>query len=238
MLTDFDGTLAEIVDDPAAAVARPGAAVLLARLARRLGVVAVVSGRPVAFLERALGPAADRLVLFGLYGLERRRPGEPPTDGGPPSAAVAAALDEVGPLPPGAALERKGRTFVLHWRRAPEAGAQLTRRAEELARRHDLEVRLGKMTAELLPKGAGDKATAVVELATPLRAVAFLGDDRGDLPAFAALGRLAQAGRRVARVAVAGPEAPPELLEAADCVVAGPAGATALLAALAERLGA
>lgn len=236
-MTDFDGTLAEIVPDPATAVPRPEAPALLARLARRLALVAVVSGRPVAFLERALGPASASLALAGLYGLERRGANEPTGAVTSASAALAAALADVGPLPSGAELEQKGATFVLHWRRAPEAAAELSRRADELARRHGLEVRPGKMAVELVPKGAADKGVVVASLGAPLGTVAFLGDDRGDLAAFAALDELARTGHRVARIAVVGPEAPPELIAAADCVVEGPAGAADLLEALAARLG-
>src|SRR4051812_8239399 len=54
LLCDFDGTLAPIVDDPAAAGPLPGAVEVLARLSERLGLVAVVSGRPVSFLTAQL----------------------------------------------------------------------------------------------------------------------------------------------------------------------------------------
>ena len=68
VLSDFDGTLAPIVDDPDRAVPLPGVVDALGELARRYQVVGVISGRPVAYLLDALGPA-PRLV--GLYGLER-----------------------------------------------------------------------------------------------------------------------------------------------------------------------
>jgi trehalose 6-phosphate phosphatase len=43
--TDYDGTLAPIVDDPAMAVAAPGAVAALKRLSGRVGTVAVITGR-------------------------------------------------------------------------------------------------------------------------------------------------------------------------------------------------
>ena len=52
---DFDGTLSPIVADPADARPLTGAPELLAELARSFAVVAVVSGRPAAFLVRPLG---------------------------------------------------------------------------------------------------------------------------------------------------------------------------------------
>ena len=63
--------------------------------------------------------------------------------------------------------------------------------------------------------------------------VCFLGDDVGDLPAFDALDRLAAAGVHTVRVAVSTEEAPQEVLERADVVVDGPAGALAVLERLA-----
>src|SRR5213596_722348 len=65
VVTDFDGTLAPIVTDPAAA--RPLAVVpdLLRRLAARFARVAVVSGRPAAFLLDHLG--AGGVSLHGIY---------------------------------------------------------------------------------------------------------------------------------------------------------------------------
>jgi trehalose 6-phosphate phosphatase len=67
VFVDFDGTLAGIVPDPDDARPLDGAAALLEDLADRLAVVAVLSGRPVAFLQRHLPPT---VVLSGLYGLE------------------------------------------------------------------------------------------------------------------------------------------------------------------------
>ncbi len=68
IFSDFDGTLAPIVDDPAAASPLPAAVDALHGLAGRLGRVAVVSGRPAAWLHEAFGHGID---LSGLYGLEQ-----------------------------------------------------------------------------------------------------------------------------------------------------------------------
>ena len=65
---DFDGTLAPIVDDPIEARPLPGAVGLLEHLAARFAAVAVISGRPVAYLARHL--AAPRVRCLGLYGLQ------------------------------------------------------------------------------------------------------------------------------------------------------------------------
>lgn len=77
LLTDFDGTLSSIVEDPAAAVPLPGAVEVLARLAERYGLVGVVSGRPVSYLADRLRGVGDRVWLSGLYGLEGTDAGRP-----------------------------------------------------------------------------------------------------------------------------------------------------------------
>ena len=89
------------------------------------------------------------------------------------------------------------------------------------------------MSIELRPPLDTDKGTVVMELADGLEAVCYLGDDRGDMPAFAALARMSEAGRDVLAVAVRSDESPSELLVAADLVVEGPAGVLELLEALA-----
>ena len=55
------------------------------------------------------------------------------------------------------------------------------------------------------------------------------GDDRGDLPAYDGLDRLATRGVHAVRVAVAGAETPPELLARADLILDGPAAVLDLL---------
>ena len=74
ILVDFDGTLAPIVDDPAASRPVAGAPEVLDSLAARYGLVSVVSGRPAGFLQAHLGTGPR---LIGLYGLEEVRDGRP-----------------------------------------------------------------------------------------------------------------------------------------------------------------
>ncbi|MEO1061027.1 MAG: trehalose-phosphatase [Actinomycetota bacterium] len=233
LLTDFDGTLSEIVADPATARPVPGVVETLSRLTDRLGFVGVVSGRPVGFLERILPDPAVQLV--GLYGLERRVDGERWEHPGAPawrervSAFVAAAG---AALPDGVGIESKGLSLTLHYRSAPEAADDVHRWAEEAA--GDFEVRPAKRSVELHPPVALDKGTAVRELAEGYDPVAFLGDDLGDLSAFAMLRALRDEGRTVARVVVSSDEVPEALLVEADDVVAGPTAMAALLAGLAD----
>jgi trehalose 6-phosphate phosphatase len=237
LLTDFDGTLSEIVDDPATAVAQPGAPGVLAALAEHFAAVAVVSGRPVAFLARALAGAGPSVRLFGVYGLEwldgdeRRVAPEAEPWLAAAAAAVAAARLEA---PPGVGVEPKGAALALHWRRAPDAQTWAEAFARHWAQRTGLVLHLGRRALDLVPPLPMDKGRVVESVATGCSAAFFAGDDAGDLSAFAALDRLAGTGVRTVRMAVADQESPPELEAAADIVVTSPAAALALLRRLAH----
>ncbi len=231
VLTDFDGTLAPIVDDPAAALPLPGVVDVLNRLAERFAVAGVVSGRPVAYLVERLGPA---MSLSGVYGLERwreggRQPVEEVEQWRPVlAAAVTLARAELGPV-----VEDKGLSLTLHFRTCPARGDELRAWALAQAGRHGLGVHEARASVELHPPVDIDKGTEVEALAQGMEAACFLGDDLGDVAAFVALDRLAATGVHAVRVAVRSDEAPAELMERADWVVDGPAGALALLEALA-----
>lgn len=233
LLTDFDGTLSEIVADPTTARPVPGVVEVLGRLTDRLGLVGVVSGRPVDFLERILTDPSIQLV--GLYGLERRVDGERWEHPGAPAwrervdELVAAARTA---LPSGVGVESKGLSLTLHYRSVPHAADEVHRWAEENS--GDFDVRGAKRSVELHPPVALDKGTVVRELAEGHDPVAFLGDDLGDLSAFRTLRAMRDEGRSVARVVVSSEEVPEALLVEADDVVAGPAAMVALLAGLAE----
>lgn len=240
LFVDFDGTVAPIVEDPATARPLPGVPVVLGALAARLGLVAVVSGRPAAFIVDALGHLPG-VRLAGLYGMEEvADDGEirvsPDAERWRPAVveAIGAAVTDA---PAGAEVEPKGLSVTLHWRRAPEAEAWARDLAARLRARTGLVPHPGRMSLELRPPLATDKGSVVRRLAAGHAAVACFGDDLGDLPAFAALDELAADGVAVARVAVVDPETPPEVAEAADVVVAGPEGALSLLGALLEAVG-
>lgn len=231
VLTDFDGTLAPIVVDPATAAPLPGVPEVLARLARRFAVVGVVSGRPVSYLVDRLG---EGLWLAGLYGLEVFDRGQlVVSPAGERWRAVVAETTREAVAELGSVVEDKGLSLVLHHRAAPDQESPLRAWAEDAAARTGLVVRPAKSSVELAPPVETDKGTVVARAAAGAAAACFFGDDVGDLAAFGALDRLAATGAHVVRVAVRGPEAPPELIGRADVVVDGPEGALALLSRLA-----
>ncbi len=231
VVTDFDGTLAPIVADPATSRALPGAVEVLAALARVYGRVAVVSGRPASFLLDRLAPS-DGIVISGLYGLELVRGGavEVHADAEPWRSAVdRAARAAEDQAPDGVGVERKGLSVALHVRTAPEQAAWVETWVTSEAAVSGLAVHPARMSWELRPPVHRDKGTVVTELTAGLDAACFIGDDVGDLPAFDALDRLEASGVSVLKVGVRSEEAPPELLERADIVIDGPEGVLALL---------
>ena len=226
---DFDGTLAAIVSDPVGARPWPGVPALLARLASRFALVAVISGRPADFLHEILGSPAG-VSLIGLYGLGQV---------GPDARAWEPVIADVVELaraeaPTGIYVEPKGLTVTLHWRHAPEtaAWAQAFAAQEEAGR--GLRVYEGRMSLELRPPLDVDKGTVVRSLVEGMRAVAVFGDDLGDLPAFDAVAELGARGVAVARIAVIDAESDDLVAARSDLVVEGPAGAVALLERLAQ----
>lgn len=240
ILCDFDGTLAPIVDDPDASRPLAEAVDLLHRLAATYRRVAVISGRPAAFLSTHLQLAdhhGDGLVAVGLYGLEAADGDRVTTDprvlGWVPVVDAVAGLAEAQAAP-GVYVERKGLSVTLHYRTAPEAAGWVIAWAIAQAERTGLARHPARMSEELRPPLPVDKGTVVAGLADGLGSVCFVGDDLGDMPAFAALDDLARAGVTTVKVGVRSEEAPPELLAGADLVVDGPLGVVDLLSRLVE----
>jgi len=105
IFSDFDGTLPPAADDPELAEPAAGIPGLPAEPARRYAVMAVVPGRPVAFLPARL-PAS--VPPAGLYGPEAQRHGEQQID--PEAERWRAAVRIIGSLSPFATT-----TGLLSW---------------------------------------------------------------------------------------------------------------------------
>ena len=233
LFLDFDGTLAAIVDDPVGARPLPGVPELLAQLAAVFALVAVISGRPTAFL-RAVLTTPPGVELIGLYGLERALGAS--GEAGTWTAVIDAVVDEArAGAPAGIYVEPKGLTVTLHWRHAPAAREWVEAFAARVAAERGLAQHPGRMELELRPPLRVDKGTVVRQLADEragrLHQVAVFGDDIGDLPAFEEVGRLGTplAPVGAVRVAAVDHESPAAVAEAADVSVPGAAGAVALL---------
>jgi trehalose 6-phosphate phosphatase len=232
LFLDYDGTLAPIVANADEARPLPGVSDLLLELQRSFGVVAVVSGRPVDYLRQHLPSAVE---LHGLYGLETVVDGQ--LSHHPEAEGWRSVVDDVdhdarqnGPA--GVDVEHKGLSLTLHYRRRPEVAPGASTWAAEAAARTGLRLRRAKMSIELHPPVGVDKGTVVETRSAGMTAACYIGDDEGDLPAFAALDRLARQGLATLKVAVRTQESAAELVAQADLEVDGPEGAVALLRGL------
>ena len=244
---DFDGTLAPIVERPDDARPTPGPVAALTALADRSGICAIVSGRAAADAVRLGGlDAVPRLQVHGHYGLERWVDGVLETP--EPSAAVDQARVRLEPVlagaPAGVHVEDKHHSLVVHTRPAADPAAtlaDLTPALTELAAELGLEAVPGRMVLELRPPGV-DKGAAIRRMATEHQAaaVAYFGDDLGDLPAFDVVEELRTAGTpgfTVASVDPALDDSPPELARRSDLTLAGPEHVVRFLTTLAEAIG-
>ncbi len=186
LLLDLDGTLIDFAPTPDAVVVPPGLIDTLAGLRDRLGgALAVVTGRPIADVDALLGDAPT--AVAGEHGAAvRHRPGEAVERMALPAlrpdwigAAEAAAAAH-----PGALLERKEGSLVLHFRRAPEAGPALHAVfAALLPDAPGFVIMQAAMAWEFKPRGA-DKGRAVAALMDrpPFRGrlPVYIGDDITD----------------------------------------------------------
>ena len=233
IFTDFDGVLAHIIADPAGVEPLPGVRAVLEALAERYVTVAVVSGRPVSFLATHLRGAGVRLVgQYGLEWVDGDRTGTHTTAATWAGAVADAARAARVEMPEGLFVEAKSASLTLHYREHPALARVVQEWAQGYSERSGLEVRPGKMAVEMHPPVEISKGTVVLDAAAGLEAVMFLGDDVGDLPAFAALDHLALSGIHTVKVAVASAEAPPQLTAGADIVVDGPGHVVDLLSQL------
>ncbi len=243
LFLDFDGTLSEIAHMPTDARPIEGARELLDALAQRFKAVAIVSGRSARELVQWLGPDVE---IWGTHGAERAVGGEVQIAEHlqPHVELMARVKDEADAAmrslgDSGIYLEDKTVMLGLHFRAADDVEAartSLRALAEELAERHGLTIGGGRLAYELRPPVELSKAAVVLERARELdlRAAAFAGDDRVDLPGFDALDALAEEGVATLRIAVSSDEAPPALLERGDVIVEGPLGVVRFLQRLAH----
>ena len=243
---DFDGTLAPIIDDPAAARALPAATAAVQRLAGLAGTVAIITGRPARDAASFAGVAdMPGVIVLGHYGMQRFERGRLSTPQAPPGLSDARSelpgLLAAADADPGTWVEDKGEALAVHTRKAAHPQDELERLRgplADLAARCGLALEPGRFVLELRPPGA-DKGRAIRDLAAERApaAILFCGDDLGDKPAFAAVRELRRTGTPGLLVCSGSAEVP-ELAADADLVTDGPDGIAALLASLAAAFAA
>ncbi len=193
LASDFDGTLAPIVPEPADARAPEGTVRVLGRLSRCLRGVAVISGRDSADLAARLPLPA--LMLIGNHGLEWRHSGRwevaPEARGWPEriQAAARALAEDPRVRAPGVFVEAKALSLAVHFRAAPRPereAEQLEKVVGEHGARLGLTLFAGRRVWELRPAVTTDKGYALAGLLDAWRpqAAVYAGDDISDQPAW------------------------------------------------------
>jgi trehalose 6-phosphate phosphatase len=189
LASDYDGVLARLRDDPAAAVPEPAVVPLLTLLAGVEGVtVALVSGRGVEDL-RATSGLTGPFRWVGSHGAEFDGPIAGELAGR--RDALAAELRPYVDAVAGARLEVKPASVAVHVRPVADVAAGERLLADVAAgpgAAADLTAKPGKAVLELAVTDA-DKGSALLRLAGELDAagVLYLGDDVTDEDAFRAL---------------------------------------------------
>lgn len=223
VVTDMDGTLSPIVDEPSAAQVTPRSRELLAALAALLPLVAVVSGRAVADVQGRVG--LDGLTYVGNHGLEQWVDGRvvPVPAAAEFRPAVEAALADLSAAShPGMWIEDKGVTISAHYRQTADpvaVGEAFRTDAETIAARHGLRLFSGRMVYELRPPLDMDKGSTFKQLieSHQLTSAVYLGDDTTDMDALRMARHLRGAGTCYAvGFGVDSPDAPPGLRDSAD----------------------
>jgi len=216
--SDFDGTLAPIVNNPADARALPAAAAALVALAQAPNTAAaLISGRARSVLgELSAMPAAVHLV--GSHGAEFESGFVQSVDEAL-LARIVTTLNEIAARYPGTAVEPKPASVALHVRNASvtdSAAALAAARAAAVG--WDAEMTAGKAVLEfaVITTNKGSAIDALREQ-TAATAVVFLGDDVTDEKAFARLrdsdvGVKVGAGPSAAQYRVESPEQVAEVL--------------------------
>ena len=193
---DYDGTLTPIVARPELAVLDDAVRRTLMMLAERCPV-AIVSGRDRADVQRLVG--IDGIIYAGSHGFDIRGPGLqsehgtaflPALDGA--EAELRQSLIHIR----GALVERKTYSIAVHVRGLAPDSALAVQAAVDAALNHHTRLRKGegKMVFELLPRLDWHKGKAVLHILEVLQfppvdvMPIYIGDDRTDEDAFAALG--------------------------------------------------
>lgn len=250
---DFDGTLSPIVADPTQAWIHPDVAPQLRRLAPWCAAIAIVTGRPAQQVIELgqlepLGAevirAGAQLLVWGQYGNQRWDAATGQLHSPPPPTELTQLHSELPQLLEQANaadtwIEDKGLALGLHTRRLADPAAAYERvraQVEPVATELGLIVEPGKLVVEVRAPGM-DKGQAVDQLLAqiPATRVLFMGDDRGDVAAFAALERHRANGAEVVLGAVASDEEQ-ALTGIADVIVDGVPGVVELLGQLANQL--
>jgi trehalose 6-phosphate phosphatase len=193
LLLDFDGTLVEIAPLPDSVNLDRRIPAALEALRNSLGgALALVSGRPISFLDQILAP--HQFDAAGLHGAQIRMAGEIRSQSQVPGSMREATRELVrfANSQVGIIVEDKRISVAVHWRLAPHLQDEALALMRAIALRMGPEVRLqeGKSVAELVPAGASKGGAIAWLMSQPPyagRTPVFIGDDVTDEAGFEAV---------------------------------------------------
>lgn len=225
LVSDFDGTLADIVPEPTMALALPDSLHAMRRLVPVLKNVVILSSRtPTELADLVPIPGA---LLIGDSGLP------------PPTPEEMQALQQfnsqaaklLGSVQ-GAWIEIKPASSAVHFRNAPISGQRLLDLLRPLLHETGLYGGLGRKVIEVHSPhaGKGNALEALMKRLTP-NGIVVMGDDENDRSMFRVASRQPMPHLCVG---VGSAEVPPDLFDHCDLVLDGPAEASAFLRSLAE----
>ena len=242
LLLDFDGTLSEFTPLPDDAVIHPKIVEPLTRLARKLTLTAVMSGRSAADVRKRVG--IDGIVYIGNHGAEYIVDGAltvaPDAAGG--NGRMQALLEALRTVvdEPGMVWEDKRFSASIHYRMvADEARVveRLTAALDTLPQAAGWDVFQGNKLIEIRRRDGVNKGMALDKAIRDwdLSTVIFLGDDTTDADALRVLRHRRAAGTvRGLGVAVIQPGTPASVLDNADYRLDGVADVAEFLTRLEE----
>jgi trehalose 6-phosphate phosphatase len=208
LFLDVDGTVLDIREHPDDVRADNGLVVLLQQISECLaGAFALVSGRPIAELDRIFSPA--RFVAVGAHGAESRgHSGVVSTNGAAVMTdSIKEQASEFAEARAGLMLEKKNYGIALHYRQAPEYKEDCREFMRSVARdiRQDFRLIEGKMVLELMPH-SHNKGDAIREMLKkdPFsgRRPVFAGDDVTDEDGFTQINSVSGVSIRVGQADV------------------------------------
>lgn len=225
LVSDFDGTLSEIVPEPAQAIGLTDSLLALGRLAQLLAGVVVLSSRTKLELARLV--PVPGVQLIGDSGLPKPRGDE--LRGLKRFNAESAKL--LGATP-GAWLEIKPASSAVHFRNASISGEELLELLRPLLRETGLYGGLGRKVIEVHTPTAtkGKTLAALVERLRP-RGLVCLGDDENDRSVFEQASSMPIPHLCVG---VGSTEVPPDLFDHCDLILEGPPEAAIFLRVLVD----
>jgi trehalose 6-phosphate phosphatase len=225
LVTDFDGTLAEVVTDPLQAVALPEALSALRRLMQLLAEVIVLSSRTATELEKLVPIPGLRLIGDSGLGLPIPTQKRALERFNSEAAHLLTAI-------PGAWIEIKPASSAIHFRNTERTGDEVMALLRSLLDATGLDAATGRKVIEVhAPKAGKGSALASILPGMKPEGVVCFGDDENDRSLFDVVSRLTIPHMCVG---VDSPEAPPRLFDRCDLVVAGPAEAAAVLSVIVE----